>query len=168
MQFVHKLLRIDATTSAKITALTRSLGKGKDAAPEQVKLSRAFAWVLKGGSVPKEELEEHRRKISALGRAEADVWLEGRRAAYQTEVERITAATAKLREKGFESFAPNDSQTILLLLKWAVENSPASVLLPTKEELDELLPRTPPDGPPDGPPTNTKAKKATSVKSRRS
>jgi hypothetical protein len=163
MKFVKKLLRIDAATLAQVAIRTRALGTGKASAPEQVKKARAFAWTLKGGAVPKDELLKYREKISTLGRAEADAWLVTRREAYQAEVERINAEIAALRDQGFESFAPNESQSIMLLLRWAVVNAPKEILLPSKETLDRLLPRTPSD-----PPGGKTTKKVPAGKTRRS
>lgn len=158
MKYVKKLMHFEEGLFEKVSEVT-ARAKAVSQVPE-LKAARDFVWFYGSGSIPKEEMETFNDMIRKEGREKAEAWRESRRAAYAAEVERVRGVLEGLRPKGFERTTPNESQTICLLLRWALKNAPAEVLQVPQEDLRDMVPRTPPMGEP-------KPKKATKAKTSR-
>lgn len=160
METVAKLLKFNKSLFAKITEMTQALRNSpKGQTPDELRQARDFIRNFARGEVPQTVILRHNELISSHGRAAADEWLQAQREAHKAESARLQAQVQALKDKGFQLSIPNESQTIALLLQWAVENAPADILTPSRGDLDSLVPRTPPDdlAPPTKAPKTNKA-----------
>ena len=145
MNYVKKLLQIEEGLYKQVSDITAK--EAEIPLADEIVQARNFLWFYGKGGMPKEEMKFFHEMIRKDGREKAEKWLDNRRAAFAREVDRVRAALA-LKHKGFERFAPSETQTICLLLRWAVENAPRSVLAPSPEDLANIAPRNPSDEPP--------------------
>lgn len=157
MKCTRKLMQFEDGVLGEISKITADLANLPP--PEEIVRARNFMWYYSSGTIPKEEMVKYGEMVRKEGHEKADAWLDARRAAYMAELNRIRAVNTKIQEKGFGRIKPSDSQTINLLLRWALANAPKEILLPSAEDLCEIDFRTPSEDPPTRP--KRKAPKAT-------